>query len=57
MGVKKEWRNIKREQDKIVKYITNQTKNTHFNYVITRPSGSIWDKPSRKKLAASKSVC
>jgi len=55
MGVKKEWRNTKREQDKIVKYITNQTKNTHFNYVITRPSGSIWDKPSRKKLAASKS--
>jgi len=52
---RKDWRNAKREQDQIVEYVTNQTKNAHFNYIITRPSGSIRDKPSRKKLAASKS--
>jgi hypothetical protein len=55
MAVGRDWRNAKKEQDKIVKYITHQTKNAHFNYVVTRPSGAIWDKPSRKKLAASKS--
>ena len=55
-AVKKDWKMIKKEQDKIVRYITAQTKNAHFNYIITRPSGAIWDKPSKKKLAASKSV-
>ena len=48
---------MKREQDKIVKYIVNQTKNASFNYIITRPSDAlIRDGSSRKKLAASKSV-
>ena len=56
MAVKKSYRSVKKEQDRIVKYISKQTKNAHFNYIITRPSGSIWDRPSRKKLAASKSV-
>jgi len=55
-AVKKDWKMIKKEQDKIVRYITAQTKNAHFNYIITRPSGAVWDKPSKKKLAASKSV-
>jgi len=55
MAVSKTSRGTKKEQDRIVNYISNQTKNAHFNYIITRPSTSIWDKPSRKKLAASKS--
>lgn len=57
LAVRKNWRETKREQDRIVKYIVNQTKDAVFNYIITRPSDSmIRDKPSRKKLAASKSV-
>mmetsp|Transcript_7871 Transcript_7871/g.19534 ORF Transcript_7871/g.19534 Transcript_7871/m.19534 type:complete len:432 (+) Transcript_7871:105-1400(+) len=55
MAVRRSYRSMKKEQDRIVKYISKQTKNAHFNYIITRPSGSIWDRPSRKKLAASKS--
>ena len=58
MALRKNWRDTKREQDKIVKYLANQTKYASFNYIITRPSDTmIWNKPSRKKLAASKSVC
>jgi len=58
MALRKNWRDTKREQDKIVKYLANQTKDASFNYIITRPSDTmIWNKPSRKKLAASKSVC
>jgi hypothetical protein len=57
LAVRKNWREMKREQDRIVKYVVNQTKDAAFNYIITRPSDSmIRDKPSRKKLAASKSV-
>lgn len=56
MAVRRDWRNSTREQDKIVKYIIAQTKNAHFNYIVTRPSGNIWDKTSRKKLSASKSI-
>ena len=57
LAVRKNWRETKREQDRIVKYVVNQTKNAAFNYIITRPSDyMIRDKPSRKKLAASKSV-
>ena len=56
MAISKDWRNKKKEQDKIVKYLMHGTKNSHFNYIITRPGGAIWDRPSRKKLAASKSV-
>jgi len=56
LAVRKNWRDMKREQDKIVQYIVNQTKQTPFNYIITRPNESmIRDKASRKELAASKS--
>jgi hypothetical protein len=55
IAISKDWRNKKKEQDKIVKYLMHGTKNAHFNYIITRPGGAIWDRPSRKKLAASKS--
>jgi len=56
LAVRKNWKGMKREQDKIVKYIVNQTKNASFNYIITRPSDTlIRDGSSRKKLAASKS--
>ena len=58
MAFRKNWRSTKREQDRIVQYIANQTKDASFNYIVTRPSAAfIWDRPSRKKLAASKSVC
>lgn len=56
MAFSKEWKDKKREQDQIAKYLMHETKNMHFNYIVTRPSDLIWDKPSRKKLAASKSV-
>ena len=56
-ALRKDWRESKREQDRIIKYIVNQTKDASFNYIITRPSDAmIWDKPSRKKLSASKSL-
>lgn len=55
MAFSKEWKDKKREQDQIAKYLMHETKNMHFNYIVTRPSDLIWDKPSRKKLAASKS--
>lgn len=55
MSLRKSYRNAKDEQDKIIQYVTHATKTVSFNYVITRPSDNIKDKPSRKKLAASKS--
>mmetsp|Transcript_2196 Transcript_2196/g.4699 ORF Transcript_2196/g.4699 Transcript_2196/m.4699 type:complete len:438 (+) Transcript_2196:55-1368(+) len=56
MAFRKNWRSTKREQDRIVQYIASQTKDASFNYIVTRPSAAfIWDRPSRKKLAASKS--
>ncbi|KAL3918087.1 MAG: hypothetical protein SGARI_007558, partial [Bacillariaceae sp.] len=57
LAVKKNWRQGLKEQDKIVKYISNSTKQTSMNFIVTRPSSDvmIWDRPSRKKLAASKS--
>lgn len=56
IAISKDWKGKKKEQDQIVKYLMHQTQNAHFNYIVTRPSGVIWDRPSRKKLAASKSV-
>jgi hypothetical protein len=58
LAVKKKWRNALQEQDRIVKYLVNNTKQTSMNFIVTRPNadGMIWDRPSRKKLAASKSV-
>lgn len=58
LAVKKNWRVALREQDRIVKYIVNSTKRTSMNFIVTRPSSDcmIWDRPSRRKLAASKSV-
>lgn len=58
LAVKKSTRDSLREQDRIVKYIVNSTKQTSMNFIVTRPSSDtmIWDRPSRKKLAASKSV-
>eukprot|EP00536_Pseudo-nitzschia_multiseries_P010564 jgi/Psemu1/243044/estExt_Genewise1.C_3270013 len=56
ISFRKNWKNMKREQDRIIQYIANQIKDSPVNYIITRPSASlIWDKPSRQKLAASKS--
>mmetsp|Transcript_39790 Transcript_39790/g.96060 ORF Transcript_39790/g.96060 Transcript_39790/m.96060 type:complete len:387 (+) Transcript_39790:61-1221(+) len=43
------------EQDKIVEYITTQMDQDSCRYIVTRPSDLIWDKPSKRKLAASKS--
>lgn len=45
-----------KEQDRIVKYLAETTRDMRFNFVITRPGDLVWDRPSRKKLAASKSV-
>ena len=64
MAVRKTRRDTLQEQDRIVKYISKHLKShvvsesddPPFQYIITRPSGMIWDRPSRKKLAASKSV-
>eukprot|EP00537_Pseudo-nitzschia_pungens_P002974 CAMPEP_0172374052 /NCGR_PEP_ID=MMETSP1060-20121228/54220_1 /TAXON_ID=37318 /ORGANISM="Pseudo-nitzschia pungens, Strain cf. cingulata" /LENGTH=414 /DNA_ID=CAMNT_0013100583 /DNA_START=45 /DNA_END=1289 /DNA_ORIENTATION=+ len=56
IAIRKNWKNMKKEQDRIVQYIASSTKDSPLNYIITRPSASlIWDRPSRKKLAASKS--
>lgn len=63
MAVRKTRREVLQEQDKIVKFISKYQKaketeeeGTPFNYIITRPSEIVWDRPSRKKLEASKSV-
>jgi hypothetical protein len=57
LAIRKDWRQHVREQDRIVKYIVSRTRESSFNYIITRPGGMLLDRPSRKKLAASKSVC
>lgn len=61
MAVRKTRREMLQEQDRIVKYISKYVDQSDgdespFQYIITRPSEMIWDRPSRKKLAASKSV-
>lgn len=64
MAVRKTRRETLKEQDRIVKYISKhlQTREEEgsgeptFQYIITRPSELVRDRPSRKKLAASKSV-
>jgi hypothetical protein len=63
MAVRKTRREMLNEQDKIVKFISKYQKakaseesGNPFNYIITRPSEMVWDRPSRKKLEASKSV-
>ena len=63
MAVRKTRREILQEQDKIVKFISKYQKaketeeeGAPFNYIITRPSEIVWDRPSRKKLEASKSL-
>ena len=63
MAVRKTRREMLVEQDKIVKFISKYQKakaseegGNPFNYIITRPSELVWDRPSRKKLEASKSV-
>ncbi|KAG7351675.1 NADPH-binding protein [Nitzschia inconspicua] len=57
LAVSKNTREALREQDKIVKHIVNTTKHTSMNFIVTRPNSDslIWDRPSRKKLSASKS--
>ena len=45
-----------KEQDQIIEYISTMSDPETFQYIITRPSDLIRDRPSRKKLAASKSV-
>lgn len=63
MAIRKNRRETLQEQDKIIRYINKFLKarelegdESPFQYIITRPSEMIWDRPSRKKLEASKSV-
>ena len=63
IAVRKSRRETLQEQDKIIRYITKFMKarelegdESPFHYIVTRPSEMVWDRPSRKKLAASKSV-
>ena len=61
MSFSKGRRDTMSEQDEIVKYICTipheeDGKDFPFNFIITRPSDLLWDWPSRKRLAASKSV-
>eukprot|EP00934_Nitzschia_sp_Nitz4_P000466 Nitzschia sp. Nitz4//scaffold5_size260463//87803//88966//NITZ4_000968-RA/size260463-augustus-gene-0.7-mRNA-1//1//CDS//3329555298//466//frame0 len=65
MTVRKTRREVLREQDRIIKYIVRLSQ-THddeedseplpYRFIVTRPSEILWDRPSRKKLAASKSL-
>jgi len=43
-----------KDNDNVVKYIV-ENENEYFHYIVTRP-GILRDGPSKKKLAASKSV-
>jgi hypothetical protein len=45
-----------KEQDRIVKYIAETARDKPFNFIVTRPGDLVRDRPSRKKLSASKSV-
>ena len=61
MSLSKGRRDTMSEQDEIVKYICAISHEEDglecpFNFIITRPSDLLWDWPSRKRLAASKSV-
>ena len=56
VAVRKSAREFFQEQDKIVQYISEQQKlSDGMNFVITRPGSLIVDRPSKKKLLASKS--
>lgn len=66
IAVRKNRRDNLRDQDRVVDYITKTVEGEEandwndmecpFQFIITRPSGMVWDRPSRKKLAPSKSV-
>jgi hypothetical protein len=56
MAVRKTRRESLYEQDQIVQYICTRADPEWLQFIVTRPSDVIWDRPSRKKLAASKSV-
>ncbi len=63
MALRKTRRETLQEQDKIIRYISKylkareiETDELPFHYIVTRPSEIVWDRPSRRKLAASKSV-
>ena len=67
MTIRKKSREFFQEQDKIVKYICSHHQASDqddddngqgpsFDFIVTRPSELIWDRPSRKKLLPSKSV-
>ena len=54
-------REILLEHDKIVQHMCSEVEENQdiefpFDFIVTRPSNMIWDRPSRKKLSASKSV-
>lgn len=54
-------REILLEHDKIIRHICSEVEENEdiefpFDFIVTRPSNMIWDRPSRKKLSASKSV-
>ena len=57
VAIRKTIRESLQEQDQIVQYICTQSEDLPFlDFIVTRPGSMIWDRPSRKKLAASKSV-
>jgi hypothetical protein len=56
MALSKTRRAFLQEQDHIVQYLSNQIDQDQTSFIITRPGAVIVDKPSKKKLAASKSV-
>lgn len=60
MTVRKSKRDLLNEQDQIVQYICTALQSSpdgpSLQFIVTRPSDLVWDRPSRKKLAASKSV-
>jgi hypothetical protein len=57
MTVAKVNKELIKEQDDIVHHICTQlSPSSEHDYIVTRPSNLLWDRPSRAKLAASKSV-
>jgi hypothetical protein len=56
MALGKTRRAFFQEQDQIVQYLSTAINQERTSFIITRPGALIVDRPSKKKLAASKSV-
>ena len=54
--LRKTKRELFKQEDEIVSYISKNSKKYGFDFIITRPGSLIYDKQSQTKLAASKSV-